>query len=125
MRRIFTRDTLKRSIRPIIVILLVCACMYFWSSYRKVAIDMTLRPELPGDVAIRLDMTVYNNDGDVAATFASIQHEGHLTRQRLALRPGNYKIRGIAATRSGKNVILQKDIIIPDEDASMEIFLRP
>lgn len=125
MRRIFTRDSLKRSIRPILIILIACVFFYFWGNYRKVSVDMTLRPEIPNDVPIRLEMTVYDADGDVAASFAAIQHEGLLTHQHLDLRPGNYQLRGIAATRSGKNVILQKEIVVPDDDASMEIFLRP
>ncbi|MBR4985376.1 MAG: hypothetical protein IKY83_06535 [Proteobacteria bacterium] len=125
MRRIFTRDTLKRSMRWIVIVLIACTFFYFWGNYRKVAIDMTLRPELPGDVAISLDMTIVDSEGNAAATFSAIQHEGRLIEHHLDLRPGNYQMRGIATTRSGQSILLRKDIVIPEEDAAMEIYLRP
>ena len=123
--KLFTRETLKHSIKPIIIVIIACTLVWYWGNYRKVSVELTLRPDLKNaEAPVRLDMTVYRGDNDVAATFATPLASDRLAVQHLDLRPGNYMLRGIITTQSGKTHIVSKNIIIPEENASIEVYLR-
>ncbi|MBQ9815925.1 MAG: hypothetical protein IJM59_00440 [Proteobacteria bacterium] len=122
---IFTRESLKQSIKPIIIVLMICALIYFWGNYRKVNVDLTLRPDLPlSEKPEKLDMTVFK-DGteDVAATFSIQMAADRLAVMHLSLQPGTYYMRGIITTTAGTHIVTQT-LVVPNDDASIEIYLR-
>ena len=102
---IFTKDTLKRSLKPIIFMLAVCAIVWFWGNYRKVSVDLYLKPVIQGtDKPVRMDMT--------------------MAQQRLDLRPGQYLIRGIITSDKGKTHVVKQYMNVPEDNATIELFLR-
>lgn len=123
---IFTRESLKYSIKPVIVIILVCLFVWMWGSHRKVDISLTLRPEISGsEQPSKIDMTMYK-DGtdDVEASFSTQIASDRLAVQQLSLHPGTYFMRGIVSTTSGKTHIVTQTIVVPEDNASIEIYLR-
>ena len=127
MRQIFTKDTLKHSVKPILIILLACAFVFYWGRYRKVSINMTLRPDVEavgGDEPQKLDLSLYDSTESLSASITQNISSRELSSVQLNLRPGNYTMRGTITLTSGKTRIVEQYITVPDNDASMEIFLR-
>ena len=126
MRKIFTKETLKHSITPILIVILACAFVFFWGRYRKVSIELTLRPviEAVDDTPQKLDLTLIDSDENAEASISQPVYPDRLIDQHLNLRPGNYRIRGIVTMKSGKTHIVEQDIIVPQNDASIEVYLR-
>ena len=123
--KLFTRETLKHSIKPIIIVFIACTLVWYWGNYRKVSVELTLRPDIGStEIPVRLDMTVYRGDDDVAAIFNTPLSSDRLATQHLEVRPGNYMLRGIITTQTGQTHIVTQTIIVPDENASIEVYLR-
>ena len=123
---IFTRESLKHSIKPIVFVLFACALVFFWGRYRKVSIDLTLLPaiEVPNDAPQKLELTIYDEDEDVAASISQPVSPTSLATQHIRLRPGNHHIRGIVVMKSGQTHIVEQMIVVPNDDASMDVYLR-
>lgn len=124
---IFTKETLKRSLKPIIFMLAVCAIVWFWGNYRKVSIDLYLKPVIQGtDKPVRMDMTIVDaeDDTDVAASFSQPLASDRMAQQRLDLRPGQYLIRGIITSDKGKTHVVKQYMNVPEDNATIELFLR-
>ncbi|MBQ9395772.1 MAG: hypothetical protein IJU23_09705 [Proteobacteria bacterium] len=123
---VFSKESLKHSIRPVIIVVLVCLLVWMWGNNRKVDVSLTLRPEIRGsEQPTRIDMTVYK-DGteDVEATFSTQIASDRLAVQQLSMRPGTYFMRGIVSTPSGNTHIVTQTIVVPEDNASIEIYLR-
>ena len=124
--KLFTRETLKHSIKPIIIVLLACALVWYWGNYRKVSVELTLRPDIGATAnPVRLDMTMYRGENDVAATFSLPLSSDRLAIHHMDVRPGQYLLRGIITTDAGKTHIVSQNIVIPDDNAAIEVYLRP
>ena len=123
---IFTKESLYHSIKPIIFVLIACAIVFFWGRYRKVSIALTLHPviEIPNDHPEKLDLTIYNADDKVAATIMQSVSQTGPSTQHLQMHPGNHHIRGTVTMASGDKHIVEQDIVVPDDNASMEVYLR-
>lgn len=123
---IFSKESLKRSIKPIIVVVLVCLFMWIWGNTRKVDIALTLLPNIHGqEKPSKIDMTVYEDGTEnVAATFSVQVANGYSAAERLKMRPGTYMMRGIVSTPSGQTHIVTQTIVVPEDDAEIEIHLR-
>ncbi len=123
---IFTRESLKKSIKPIIVVVLVCLFVWIWGNNRKVDVTLTMRPVIQGsEKPVRIDMTVYEDGTEnVAATFSQNFSVHTLPVEKMSIRPGIYMMRGIVSTDSGKTHIVTQTIVVPDDDAEIEIYLR-
>ena len=124
---LFSRETLKYSIRPIVFIVLVCLVVMMWGRHRTVDVTLSLRPEIQGhESGVRLDMTVYRGEteSDVAADFSVPLAADRIATQRLSLHPGIYEMRGIVTTQSGQTHIVRQTIVVPEDDASIELYLR-
>lgn len=123
---IFTKESLKRSLKPIIIVVMVCLFVWIWGSNRTVDIALTLRPEIQStEKPAKLDMTVYEDGTEnVAATFSVQFTNGYSAAERLKMRPGTYMMRGIVSMPSGKTHIVTQTIVVPDENADIELFLR-
>ena len=123
--KLFTRETLKHSIKPIIIVFIACTLVWYWGNYRKVSVELTLRPDIgSAETPVRLDMTVYRGENDVAATFSAPLASDRLATHHLDVRPGHYMLRGIVTTDAGNTHIVTQTIVVPDENASIEVFLR-
>ena len=127
--KLFTRETLKHSLKPIIIILFVCALVWYWGNYRKVSIDLTMRTEItdsqhPGDIPQHLDLTVYNQEKKVAATIALPLSQFGVASQHISLKSGIYEARGIVTMRSGQTHIVEQTLVVPEDNAVIDIYLR-
>ena len=123
--KLFTRETLKHSIKPIIIVFLACALVWFWGNYRKVSVELTLRPDIgSSETPEKMDMTMYRGEDDVAATFSLPLSADRLAIHHLSVRPGNYMLRGIITTKEGHTHIVTQSFIVPEDDAAIEIYLR-
>lgn len=123
---IFSKSSLKQSIRPIIAVVLISLIVFIWGRHRTVNVDLTLLPDISiTETGTKLDMTVYRGetDSDAAASF-SVPMTNRQARHRLSLAPGTYYMRGIVTTDAGKTHIVKQTIVIPQDDASIELFLR-
>lgn len=123
---IFTKESLKHSIKPIVFVLLACALVFFWGRYRKVSVELTLRPaiEIYNDSPEKLDVTIYDEDGAVSATISQPVSDSRLFTQQLNMHPGNHHIRGTVTMKSGQRYIVEQIIVVPEDNASIEVFLR-
>ena len=123
---IFTRESLKHSIKPVIIIVLICLFVWIWGNHHKVDVALTMRPEILGsEQPSHIDMTIFEDGTEnVAASFSQNIQSGSLPVQNLNLAPGNYFMRGIVSTQSGKTHIVTQTIVVPDDSASIEVFLR-
>lgn len=124
--KLFTRETLKHSIKPIIIVVLACALVWYWGNYRKVSVELTLRPDIGATAnPVRLDMTMYRGESDVAATFSLPMASDRLAIHHIEVRPGQYLLRGIITTDAGKTHIVSQTIVVPDDNAAIDVYLRP
>ena len=126
MRKIFTKETLKRSITPILIVLMACAFVFFWGRYRKVTVDLTFQPELEmkEDAPQNLDVQLIDGDGDLAATVFQQISSGQAPRQNVDLRPGTYRIRGKMTMKSAEIQIIEHDFFVPDNNAAITVYIR-
>ena len=123
--KLFTRETLKHSIKPIIIVFIACALVWFWGNYRKVSVELTLRPDIgSAEVPVKMDMTMYQGEDEVAATFSLPLSSDRLAIHHLNVRPGNYMLRGIITTKDGQTHIVTQTFVVPEEDAAIEVYLR-
>ena len=60
---------------------------------------------------------------DVAATFSIQMAADRLAVMHLSLQPGTYYMRGIITTTAGTHIVTQT-LVVPNDDASIEIYLR-
>lgn len=125
MRKFFTPQTLKRSFKPSIFVALVCMLVWYWGENREVDIDLRLLPEARTNVELtQLDLSIFDSSDKERATVSkSLSSERRVAAQHVSLRPGRYSMRGIVTTVSG-NFIVEQDIVVPSDDATMEVFLR-
>ena len=127
--KLFTRETLKHSIKPIIIVFIVCVFVWYWGNYRKTSIDLTMRTEItdyqnPGDKPQHLALSIYDQNQKVAADISQQLSSYGVSSQHIRLRPGTYQMRGIVTMQSGKTHIVQQTMIVPDDDAIIDIYLR-
>ena len=124
MRKIFTQDTLKHSIKPIIIILLVCTLVWYWGRYHTVTVDLTMHTDIHSTDSIsKLDITIIDKDDEPVATLSQVT-SSPIVDHRFDLHPGEYLIRGIVTTTTGSTHIVTQTIIVPEDSASIEIYLR-
>ena len=127
--KIFTRETLKRSLKPIIIVLMVCAFVWYWGNYRKVSVDLTMRTEItdaqnPGDIPKHLDLTIYNQNQKVATTINQPLSQFGVASQHISLPTGTYHARGIVTMASGQTHIVEQMLVVPEDSAIIDIYLR-
>ncbi len=123
--KLFTRETLKHSIKPIIIMLIACAMVWYWGHYHKVSVELTLRPDIgSAEVPVKMDMTMYRGEDEVAATFSLPLSADRLAIHHLNVRPGNYTLRGIITTDAGHTHIVTQTFVVPEDDAAIELYLR-
>ena len=127
--KLFTRETLKHSIKPIIIILLVCMLVWYWGKYRKVSIDLTLHAEIaqsenPADKPQQLILTVYDDKQNVAATIQQPTSPHGSASQHISLAPGSYTLRGSVTMISGASHTVEQTLTVPNENAAVDLYLR-
>ncbi len=127
--KLFTRETLKHSLKPIIIILFVCALVWYWGNYRKVSVDLTMRTEItdyqnPGDIPQHLDLTIYNQNKKVVATIGLPLSQFGVASQHISLKSGIYQARGIVSMRSGQTHMVEQTLVVPEDNAVIDIYLR-
>ena len=122
---IFTKESLKQSIKPIIIVILVCAAVFFWGRYRKVSVELTLLPAIEsGEQAQQLDVTIFDEENAVNATvFRRMDGAGSAT-QHMELRPGPHFIRGSLVLQSGRTVVIEQSFEVPNDNAEIDLYLR-
>lgn len=125
--KIFTRESLTHSIKPIIIVVFACMFVFYWGKYRKVSIDLTMRPtiQVVDDSPTKIDVTLYDKDGNFAASMLKQVSDSTLATQHINLHPGMYTIRGDITMKTGKTHPVEQTFIVPDNDASIEVYLRP
>ena len=125
MRSIFTAETLKHSAKPILMVLLVCALVWFWGRYRKVDVDLVFRTAIHGEAIPRqLEVSIYNVDQRHVASLSKTMVPSVLPEHRLSPPPGEYTLRGVVVTDDGARHSVEQRIVIPEDDASIELVLR-
>ena len=127
--KLFTRETLKHSLKPIIIILFVCALVWYWGNYRKVSVDLTMRTEItdyqhPNDIPQHLDLTIYNQNKKVVATIGLPLSQFGVASQHISLKSGIYQARGIVSMRSGQTHMVEQTLVVPEDNAVIDIYLR-
>lgn len=123
----FSKETLKHSIKPIILVFAVCVLVWFWGNYRTVTVDLYLKPAIQGtERPVRMDLTVIEeeDESEVLASFSQPLASDRLAQRRLDLRPGRYIIRGIVTTETGATHTVKQYLHVPEDDATIELFLR-
>lgn len=124
---VFTKETLKHSLKPIIFMLAVCAIVWFWGNYRKVSVDLYLRPSIQGpDKPVRLTARIARTDdtSKTVVTFEQPLASDRMAQQRLDLRPGEYIIQGHITSEKGNIHHVKQRLNVPEDDATIELFLR-
>jgi len=111
---------------PSFIILGICLLMWLWGNHRKVDIDLLLAIQLDGVQAPRhLALTIYDSEQSPALELdLTLAPTTATASRRISLRPGHYTLRGIVTDTGGQNHIVQQTILVPDQNATMEIFLR-
>ena len=127
--KLFTRETLKHSIKPIIIIFVACMLVWYWGNYRKVSIDLTLhaeitQPQTPSDKPQQLILTVYDAKQNVAATIQQPTSPHGSASQHISLAPGNYMLRGSVTMTSGASHTVEQSLTVPNENAAVDLYLR-
>jgi len=111
---------------PSFIILGICLLMWLWGNHRKVDIDLMLAIQLDGVQAPQhLVLTLYDSKQSPALELdLALSPAAATASRRISLRPGHYSLRGIVTDASGQNHIVQQTILVPDQSATMEVFLR-
>ena len=121
------KDSLRLGMRSVIVVILVSLFVFLWGRHRTVHVDLNLVTEIQGtEQGNHLDVTIYHDEEatDVAANLSTPMQPYQTVRYPVSLRPGTYYVRGIVSTASGKNHIVRQTILVPDNDATMTLYLR-
>ena len=122
---IFTKESLKQSIKPIVIVLLVCAAVFFWGRYRKVSVELTLLPAIEsGENAQQLDVTIFDDEDAVNATIFRRMDGASSATQHMELRPGPHFIRGTLILQSGRTVVVEQSFDVPNDNAEINLYLR-
>ena len=122
-----TKESLGRSLRPIIFVLLVCAAVYFWGQMRKVPVSLTLRPEISApSEPVWVDISIRDTDNQkTQATVSAAVGAQSLTRQMIQLRPGVYEAVGQIKDKTGAFHDVRQTFVVPNDSAEIDLFLRP
>lgn len=126
-RNIMTKESLSRSLRTIIFVLCVCALVYYWGQTRKVTVSLTLRPEISAPAEpVWVDVSIRDAESQKThATVSAAVNAQSLTRQMVQLRPGIYEVVGQIKDKGGVLHDVRQKLIIPNDSAEIDLFLRP
>lgn len=125
MHPILRKENLGRSIRSILFVVAVCMIIWFWGNHHKVDVALQFTVEVSSPFPDAMELTFYDASHAVAHELSlPLTPELGTANHRISLRPGKYTIRGIVHSNDGKKHTVEQHILVPDNDATMVIYLR-
>lgn len=122
-----TKESLIRSLRTIVFVLCICALVYYWGQTRKVSVSLTLRPEISTPAEpVWVDFSIRDAESQKThATVSAAVNAQSLTQQMVQLRPGIYEVVGQIKDKDGALHNVRQNLIVPNDSAEIDLFLRP
>ena len=119
------KDHWRRSIRSISFVVGVCLLVWLWGNHRKVDVDFQFLVQVQSQSPNSMALTFYDDAHKVAQELSlPVAPENGTASYRLSLRPGKYTIHGIVHASDGQKHVVEQMIIIPNDDATMTVYLR-
>ncbi len=119
------KDTLRRSLRSILFVVAACLLVWLWGNHHKVDVDIEFTVELTDGKPVDMSLSFYDKDNTFMQELSIPVHRDlGKANYRLALKPGDYTVRGIVQSENGKKHAVEQTLHIPNDNAQMFVYLR-